>query len=274
MKLTIKKATTSKVMHIFISDSSSTTGAGLTGLVYNSAGLSAYYIRPGDTGETIITLADIITLGTYVSGGFEEVDSTNMPGVYEFHPPNACLATGADAVLIMLKGASNMAPLPIEIQLDDNIEKDSYDILNSGTYGLAQLVRATTPANTLDVDAAGRVDVSLIEGIDATNQIRDAILSDSTPFAGGNIDATISSRSDFDETTDPVELLDTGGTAGTSAEELVDDVWDELKAGHTTADSFGDYLDDEISSRSSHGDPDPSNYLDAAISPIACPNVP
>lgn len=39
-----------------------------------------------------------------------------------------------------------------------------------------------------------------------------------------NLDATISSRSDFDETTDPVELLDTGGTAGTSAAELVADV--------------------------------------------------
>lgn len=33
---------------------------------------------------------------------------------------------------------------------------------------------------------------------------------------------------------------------------IADGVWDELKAGHTTADSFGDYLDDEITSRSSH----------------------
>ena len=48
-----------------------------------------------------------------------------------------------------------------------------------------------------------------------------------------NLDATISSRSDFDETADPVELLDTGGTAGSSASELVDDVWDEdIEAAH------------------------------------------
>jgi len=33
--------------------------------------------------------------------------------------------------------------------------------------------------------------------------------------------------SDFDETTDPVELLDTGGTAGTSASELVDDFFNK-----------------------------------------------
>ncbi len=47
-----------------------------------------------------------------------------------------------------------------------------------------------------------------------------------------NVDATISSRSDFDETTDPVEILDTGGAAGTSASELVDDTWREPIADH------------------------------------------
>lgn len=58
------------------------------------------------------------------------------------------------------------------------------------------------------------------------------ILSDATPFAGANIDATISSRSDFDETADPVELLDSGGAAGTSAAELVADVQTTLDAAH------------------------------------------
>lgn len=130
MKLTVKKATTSKVLHIFISDGSATDGSGLTGLVYNSAGLTAYYVKPGDATATVITLADITTLGTYVSGGFKEYDSTNMPGLYEFHPPDACLTT-ADQVVIMLKGATNMAPLPIEIQLDDNTAKDVYDRLGA-----------------------------------------------------------------------------------------------------------------------------------------------
>lgn len=55
-----------------------------------------------------------------------------------------------------------------------------------------------------------------------------------------NLDAAISSRSDFDEATDPVELLDTGGAAGTSAEELVDDIMDEVLTGatHNVVDSL------------------------------------
>jgi hypothetical protein len=63
----------------------------------------------------------------------------------------------------------------------------------------------------------------------------------SYPNVNSYLDATISSRSDFDETTDPVELLDTGGSAGTSADELVDDVWDEILTGatHNIATSAG-----------------------------------
>lgn len=119
MKRIIKAGATSNVLHIFISDSSSSTGAGLTGLAYNSAGLTAYYIRPGQTAATAITLANITTLGTFVSGGFKEIDSTNMPGWYEFDPPDAAIATGSPSCSIHLKGATKMADLPVEVELND-----------------------------------------------------------------------------------------------------------------------------------------------------------
>ena len=126
MKLTVKKGTTSKILHLFILDSSKSDGSGLTGLLHNTASLTAYYIREGAASETVISLVTA-TVGTYTSGGFKEVDATNMPGVYELHPPNACLAAGADSVVIFLKGATDMASLPLEIQLDDNTAKDVYD---------------------------------------------------------------------------------------------------------------------------------------------------
>ncbi len=93
MKAIVKKGAANQIFELFIQDSSSTTGAGLTGLAYNSSGLKAYYKRSSGTASTSITLADITTLGTYTSGGFKEVDATNMPGVYEFHPPDACFTT-------------------------------------------------------------------------------------------------------------------------------------------------------------------------------------
>src|SRR5690349_3070106 len=105
---------TSNIFQIFIADSSSTTGAGLTGLVFNSSSLTAYYHRDTDTTATAITLVTM-TVGTFTSSGFKEIDATNMPGWYQLCPPDAALASGAKSVAIHLKGATFMAPLPLEI---------------------------------------------------------------------------------------------------------------------------------------------------------------
>jgi hypothetical protein len=115
-KFSLAKSTTSKLLRFFIPNSSVTTGAGLTGLVYNSSSLTAYYIREGAASATAITLATM-TVGTWVSGGFKEIDAANMPGMYELGVPDAALASGANSVVIHLKGATNMAPVLLEIDL-------------------------------------------------------------------------------------------------------------------------------------------------------------
>lgn len=118
MKLLVKKATTNHTVYVFIQDSSSTTGAGLTGLVYNSAGLVCYYVRPL-AAAVALSLATQTVTGAHSDGGFVEVDATNMPGVYRLDLSDAIIATGVDSVVVHLKGATNMAPLPLEIQLTD-----------------------------------------------------------------------------------------------------------------------------------------------------------
>jgi len=45
-KLAIKKASTDVTVYLFIQASNVTTGAGLTGLAYNTANLVASYVRP------------------------------------------------------------------------------------------------------------------------------------------------------------------------------------------------------------------------------------
>lgn len=114
---------TSQCFDIFVSDSSSSTGGGLTGLAYNSGSLTCYYHRRGASSATSITLASS-TLGTYTSGAFKEISSSNMPGAYEFCPPDAALATGASDVFFTCKGATNMAPMNLRVTL-----------LSPNTYG-------------------------------------------------------------------------------------------------------------------------------------------
>ena len=114
-KLSLVRATTSKLVRVFIQDSSVTTGAGLAGLAFGSAGLTAYYIIEGQATMTAITLATM-TVGTWATGGFKEIDATHAPGLYEIGLPNAVLASGA-SVVVFLQGAANMVPCVVEIEL-------------------------------------------------------------------------------------------------------------------------------------------------------------
>lgn len=127
MKKKLYAGTTSHIERVFIQDTTQTDGRGLTGLAFNTASLTAYYIRQGEASATAISLVTA-TVGTWVSGGFVEIDATNMPGWYELHVPNAVIAAGAKSVGIHLKGAANMAPYPIELELDAVNYQDAADL--------------------------------------------------------------------------------------------------------------------------------------------------
>lgn len=157
-KLAFKVASTSKIVRLFIQDSSQTDGRGLSGLAYNTASLVAYYIKEGQATATAITLVTA-TVGTWTSGGFKEVDATNMPGVYELHLPDAALSTGK-SVLVMLKGAANMVQTLLEIELE------AVDNQDAAGYGLSRVDAAitsrlapTVAARTLDVSSTGEAGV-------------------------------------------------------------------------------------------------------------------
>ena len=108
---------TSRCVGIEVKDSSSATGAGLAGLVYNTAGLTCYYNRSDQspTTSTAITLADLPS-ATYVSGGFKEIDATNQKGRYRLCLPDAALSAGYETQ-VECRGATNMAEMDLSITL-------------------------------------------------------------------------------------------------------------------------------------------------------------
>jgi hypothetical protein len=108
---TFVSGNTSTIEYINITQSNS--GVPLTGLTYQSSGLTAYYVRPGGT-PTSITLNSQTATGAFTSGGFVAVDNTNMPGLYRIDIPNAVFATGVTKATVYLRGAGNMNPIRIE----------------------------------------------------------------------------------------------------------------------------------------------------------------
>jgi len=160
MKYKLYKATTSKLIPIFIQDTTSVTGKGLIGLTYTSSGLSWYYLREGAAAPVAVTLADLV-VGTWASGGFKEIDATNMPGFYQVGVPNAAIAAGANSVSMVLRGATNMVPRPLEIELDainyqDAVRAGLTALPNAADNAVGGLTTNITAAKTLTVayDAA------------------------------------------------------------------------------------------------------------------------
>jgi hypothetical protein len=203
MKLILKAGTTGQVARVLIQDTSSTTGAGLTGLAYNSAGLKWSYVREDQAAATVVTLATA-TAGTWASGGFKEIDATNLPGVYEIGIPNAALASGK-SVQMLLFGGLNMVPVPLEIEL---VAVDH----QSASFGLS-LAKTTNITGFNDIAAtsivtggaittsAGKVSgVALVDALTTytgnTPQTGDAFSRLGTP-SGASIAADIATRSTY-----------------------------------------------------------------------------
>lgn len=182
-KLSFRAGTTSKIVRVFIQDSSQTDGRGLTGLVFNSGSLTAYYIKEGDASPTVITLVTA-TVGTWTSSGFVQIDATNMPGWYELHLPNAAIASGKSTG-VMLKGAANMVQTVLEIELEAVDNQDTVRL------GLTALPNAAAGANggLPTGNASGQVAVATIASgaITATAIAADAITA--AKVADGTIDA-------------------------------------------------------------------------------------
>ncbi len=116
MKLQLVKGATDVSLPIFIQDSSSAVGGGLTGLLFNTAGLSCYFVRPGSAAANLPLVTQTVA-GAHTDGGFIEIDAVNMPGFYRLDTSDAVQATGVNSVAMILHGAADMVPLPLEIQL-------------------------------------------------------------------------------------------------------------------------------------------------------------
>ncbi len=229
MKVILKAGSTSNILQIFIADSSSTTGAGLTGLVFNTASLTAYYHKDADTTATAITLVTM-TVGTYTSSGFKEIDATNMPGWYQFCPPNAAVSSGAN-VGFHLKGATNMAPLPIEVQLvavdlQDTVRLGLTSLPNAAAEAAGGLYTRGSGAGQIGQPANGRINVQ-VAGVTAG-----AIAANS--FQAGAIDATAIAA-------DAITAAKVASDVGT---EIASAVWDMDATGHQTQGTFGQAIGD------------------------------
>jgi hypothetical protein len=151
--ITIAPASTSQSVELFL---------GATGIAFNAAGLAAYYVR-NQSAPVAITLVTQTPTGAWTSGGFAEISSSLVPGVYRLDVPNAALAAGASDVTIVVRGASGTNGAVLTVTL------------SSGGLTSAQTAAAVWDAATVGYNTATNFGGVIMETNGVVNGIESTV---------------------------------------------------------------------------------------------------
>jgi hypothetical protein len=170
-KLTRKRGSTANIAVVFLQDSSSTTGAGKTGLTNASAGLTVSVRRELSSATTNYTsgggtIDSITTLGAWAAPTaghcrFKEISSSNQPGMYELQFEDALVNAGdASRYLTGMITATGIAPCPFEIELtasdlQGNVASDVQTIKTQTVTCTASVTMNANVGTTQPVNFAG-----------------------------------------------------------------------------------------------------------------------
>jgi len=160
---TLLRGTTSKIIEIVMRDA--TTGQGLTGV--NAVNLTAYYVLEGGTATAHTQPANGLPGATYNAGVWAEVDSTNMPGVYQFHLDNALFSGAQDSATLYLTYTGALNKIIRFCVLDA-------DLRDATSLGLTRLDDTISSRSTLaatDIITGPAIDTILLNGKGAVERI-------------------------------------------------------------------------------------------------------
>jgi hypothetical protein len=125
MQLAIQQNISAQIVRLFLVDEQ--TARGRTSLTPHSDGLVIASLREKDLKPTRLDLRPW-TGEPHIPGGFREIDSKKMPGLYELGLPDTLCAEGSRHATLMVQ-APGVRPLVIHIDL---IAYDPYDSYRLG----------------------------------------------------------------------------------------------------------------------------------------------
>lgn len=193
--ITIAPGSTSQSIELYL---------GATGLTASTSGLSARYNRTRTASVSIPLVARTIAQA-WTSGGFAEVDATNMPGVYRLDLPDAALAAGADDVTVVVRGASGTNGAVMTVKLSSGgltsaqtasavWDAATASYTSNGSFGL-NVLRADqqNKAGNVTLHSSGnvnRVDAdvhAIANDADAATELKGALLHNGTDYISADL---------------------------------------------------------------------------------------
>ena len=193
--ITIAPGSTSQSIELYL---------GVTGLIASTSGLSARYNRTRTASVSIPLVARTIAQA-WTAGGFAEVDATNMPGIYRLDLPDAALASGADDVTVVVRGASGTNGAVMTVKLSSGgltsaqtaaavWDAATASYTSNGSFGL-NVLRADqqNKAGNVTLHSSGnvnRVDAdvhAIANDTDAATELKGALLHNGTDYISADL---------------------------------------------------------------------------------------
>jgi hypothetical protein len=188
--ITIAPASTSQSIELYL---------GATGLVFNTSGLAAYFVRNREA-PTPITLVTQTPTGAWASGGFAEIDSSLVPGVYRLDVPNAAFAAGASDVTIVVRGASGTNGAVLTVTLSSGgltaaqtaaaVWDEPYTShTTASTFG-ARTLKTVADNRLVNVGTANHIEANVHAIVDSTaaaDELKGALLHNGTDYISADL---------------------------------------------------------------------------------------
>jgi hypothetical protein len=188
--ITIAPASTSQSIELYL---------GATGLTFATSGLAAYFVRNREA-PTPITLVTQTPTGAWASGGFAEISSSLVPGVYRLDVPNAAFSAGASDVTIVVRGASgtNGAVLTVTLssggltaaQTASAVWDEPYTShTTASTFG-ARTLKTTVDNRNVEVGTSFHIHSNVHAIVDSTaaaDELKGALLHNGTDYISADL---------------------------------------------------------------------------------------
>jgi hypothetical protein len=188
--ITIAPASTSQSIELYL---------GATGLTFATSGLAAYYVR-NQSAPVAITLVTQTPTGTWSSGGFAEIDSSLVPGVYRLDVPNAAFAAGASDVTIVVRGASGTNGAVLTVTLSSGgltaaqtaaaVWDEPYTShTTASTFG-ARTLKTVADNRLVNVGTANHIEANVHAIVDSTaaaDELKGALLHNGTDYISADL---------------------------------------------------------------------------------------
>jgi hypothetical protein len=188
--ITIAPASTSQSIELYL---------GATGLTFATSGLAAYYVR-NQSSPVAITLVTQTPTGAWTSGGFAEISSSLVPGVYRLDVPNAAFAAGASDVTIVVRGASGTNGAVLTVTLSSGgltaaqtaaaVWDEPYTShTTASTFG-ARTLKTVADNRLVNVGTANHIEANvhaIVNSTAAANELEGALLHNGTDYISADL---------------------------------------------------------------------------------------